>query len=127
MNRREIPKQNFADCEGPATIPHAATSVINLVDPEPSGWRPTPHTKKRGPVVKLPEKGSAEYSGILGGAAQFALEINTNLSSGKTIWSYGMKEAARKQLSDRCLNSQFADTFKRVDSTFFSEVQISNC
>jgi hypothetical protein len=99
-------------------------SVINLVEPEPSGSRHTSHTKKRGPLAKFPEKGSGDYSTILGCAAQFALEINPNLSSGKTIWSYGMKEAARKQLADRCLTGQFADTFKRPDCTFYSEAQI---
>ena len=80
--------------------------------------------RKRGLYAKLPDKGSAEYSVILSSAAHFAVEINCNLSCGKTIWSYEWQGAARKQLADQCLNCQFADTFKRADGTFYSEAQI---
>jgi hypothetical protein len=54
----------------------------------------------------------------------FALEINTNLASDKTIWSFGQIAAARKSLADRCQTSQFANVFKRTDDTFYSETQI---
>jgi hypothetical protein len=84
----------------------------------------TTSRRARGSAAQLPQKGSAEYAAMLGRAAAFALEINTNLPSDKTIWSFGQIAAARKGLADLCINSQFAKAFKRPDGAFYSETQI---
>jgi len=35
-----------------------------------------------------------------------------------------MQGAAKRQLAERCVSGQFADTFRREDRTFYSEAQI---
>jgi hypothetical protein len=84
----------------------------------------TTSKRARGSTAQPPAKGSAQYADILGRAAAFALEINTNLADDKTIWTFGQIAAARKSLADRCQNSQFASVFRRTDGEFYSETQI---
>jgi hypothetical protein len=84
----------------------------------------TTSKRARGSTAQPPPKGSAQYANILGRAAAFALEINTNLADDKTIWTFGQIAAARKNLADRCQTSQFANVFKRADGEFYSETQI---
>jgi len=84
----------------------------------------TASKRVRGSAAQPPPKDSAKYANILRRAAAFALEINANLASDKTIWSFGQIAAARKSLAERCQNSQHASDFKRTDDTFYSETQI---
>jgi hypothetical protein len=135
--RRETAQQKFAygagaasggreggregGMEGGREIP---TTVTSVGDPRPSGEKPATSTKKRGWQTKVPDRGSAEYSIILARAASFAVEINCSLQNkGKTIWSYGMQGAAKKQLEDQCVNGQFAKEFKRMDGSSYSGAQ----
>jgi hypothetical protein len=120
---------------GPSLMPAPAVVISgcsartgSYVDHQPKkavqSMQDTTSRRARGSAAQPPPKGSAQYAAILSRAAVFALEINTNLASDKTIWSFGQIAAARKSLADRCQTSQFANVFKRTDDTFYSETQI---
>ena len=69
----------------PGSPPTAGSYLDKPPKKAPPSTQDTTSRRARGSEAQLPQKGSAEYAAMLGRAAQFALEINTNLPSDKGV------------------------------------------